>query len=189
MTKTKLLVIEDVPNDKELLGVILDRFSFDIVWIETGKDAKEAFLKEHFDAVLMDLGLPDMQGTHLIRWFHAKRPEVPVCIVTGNNDPSLRLSVYEAGAVMVVNKNFTTADNIGLLALLDVQKAAVNKERGRRGRYTTRFGMAAIGLASATVLALVVAKGIPEWTVLAPIILAVIATGAGLMKAADAYDK
>lgn len=60
--RRRLLVVEDSPANQELLRLFLEKEPYDIVVAETGKQALEYFAPGRFDAILMDMEMPEMDG-------------------------------------------------------------------------------------------------------------------------------
>ena len=89
----RVLVADDTPENRELLGVILAPLGCSITYTSDGHEALEAFVRGHFDLVLMDVRMPRMDGTSAlagIRAFEKEhgREETPVIAVTANDEPS-----------------------------------------------------------------------------------------------------
>ncbi len=60
--------------------------------------ALERLSEDSYDLILLDLGLPDVRGLQGLRAIKALRPEVPVVILTGNDDAELAVEALQAGA-------------------------------------------------------------------------------------------
>ena len=78
----RLLLVEDDPAIAEPLVEALGREGFAVTWAPTGSDALAA---EPVDLVLLDLGLPDLDGREVCRRLQAARP-VPVIVLTARDD-------------------------------------------------------------------------------------------------------
>lgn len=77
----------------------------------TAGQAIEMALSRPAQVYLVDLGLPDRDGSDLIRWIHAQQPEASVMVVTVFGDDNHVVSSFEAGAVGYLLKD-TPADEI-----------------------------------------------------------------------------
>jgi diguanylate cyclase (GGDEF)-like protein/PAS domain S-box-containing protein len=84
----RVLLIEDNPDDAQLIHRLLAAAT-DARWEVVGVDrlaaATRALEKEPFDAVLLDLKLPDAQGLEGLRWLRSHSPTVPVIVLTGHD--------------------------------------------------------------------------------------------------------
>jgi two-component system response regulator HydG len=86
--KRNMLIIDD---DKAILRVfrrIFERNGYAVVTAETGKEAKEKLRNQGFDATLVDLRLPDMDGFDLLPHMQAVAPLMVKIVLTGS--PLLR---------------------------------------------------------------------------------------------------
>jgi diguanylate cyclase (GGDEF)-like protein len=97
----QVLLIEDNPTDVLLLreavgGDALALFEFTIA--ESLKSGLEYLRQNHFDVVLLDLGLPDSQGLSSFESISSAFPEKPVVVLSGTADQSLALEAVQSGA-------------------------------------------------------------------------------------------
>src|SRR5882672_7527315 len=107
-----LLLVEDDPELPELLGnLLLD----DNIALASARDAATALAlvgKRHFDLILLDLGLPGMDGFEVLRQLKAS-PEfqsIPVIVLTAWNSTSHKLRGFELGATDYLTKPFESAE-------------------------------------------------------------------------------
>jgi two-component system, NarL family, sensor histidine kinase UhpB len=104
MTKTpiEILLVEDSPADALLANMELTDSPFGpfaITQVEGLKEALEQLRALSFDAVLLDLGLPDSQGLATLERIRNEIPhEIPIVILSGLDDEDLRLRALEEGA-------------------------------------------------------------------------------------------
>lgn len=94
----KILIIED---DLLLSDSLADMLSDHGFSVEQACDASEAFdfLSSYsFQAVILDLGLPDMKGEACLKQIRADHPVLPILILSGRDDLDMRLTTLEAGA-------------------------------------------------------------------------------------------
>ncbi len=98
----RLLVIEDDPSIAEPLRTGLTREGFEVHLVGTGKEALAA---PPVDLVLLDLGLPDLDGRVVCRELRA-RSQVPIIVVTARGDEIDRVTLLELGADDYVVKPF-----------------------------------------------------------------------------------
>jgi len=98
----RLLVVEDDPTIAEPLRAGLQREGFEIDLVATGAAALGA---DECDLVLLDLGLPDIDGTDVCRQLR-QRSKVPIIVVTARGDEIDRVVLLELGADDYVVKPF-----------------------------------------------------------------------------------
>lgn len=97
----RLLLVEDDADDARLVLddlVVSDVYRFSTEWVINQAAALEALERGRFDIVLTDLHLPDAQGLEgifTLRWRH---PEVPIVVLSGNEDAATALLTMKAGA-------------------------------------------------------------------------------------------
>ena len=99
----KVLVVEDDPNGRKVLVHALDQLQAKLTLAENGREAVEAFEREPFDVVLMDLQLPVMDGYQATREIRAieersGRLRTPVVVVSAHTRPWEIEAAHGAGA-------------------------------------------------------------------------------------------
>src|SRR5665213_535443 len=96
-----VLLVEDNPGDARLLREMLNEgnsLNIDVTHLQSMTQA-EKYLAEHaVDIVLLDLGLPDVQGLAAIRRAHAAAPHIPLVVLTGLDDESAASQALQEGA-------------------------------------------------------------------------------------------
>jgi DNA-binding response OmpR family regulator len=107
--RSRLLLIEDEERIAQFLVKGLTPEGYDIVVAEDGEVALFLAATEHFDAVILDLGLPGIPGIEVLEQIHHRHPSVPVIMLTGHDEPLARWRCLSAGASGFVTKplNFT----------------------------------------------------------------------------------
>lgn len=93
----RVLVVDDNVDAAELLAAILGAEGHDVALAYDGMGAMETFERTHPDIVLLDLGLPDIDGLELARHFHVRNRGVLLVAVTGYGDDGMRARSREAG--------------------------------------------------------------------------------------------
>lgn len=97
----QVLLIEDNPTDALLLreAVREDTLSsFEFTVAESMKTGLELISQNHFDVILLDLGLPDSQGLASFEAVHGAFPDKPVVVLSGSTDQKLALEAVQSGA-------------------------------------------------------------------------------------------
>ncbi len=107
-----LLIIEDNPDDALLIRRFLAavaRVSYEVTHADQLKSGLEHLKNGTFSLVLLDLGLPDGDGLRSFEQVHSKAPEVPVIVLTGNNDDEVAIEAVQKGAQDFLAKDQVTA--------------------------------------------------------------------------------
>jgi two-component system cell cycle response regulator DivK len=83
--KPKIAVVEDNPDNRLLVQALLEEF-YEISEFGTGREAVEGLLADPPDLVLLDISLPEMDGTELLRWIRTQDSldGVPVVALTAH---------------------------------------------------------------------------------------------------------
>jgi DNA-binding NarL/FixJ family response regulator len=118
--QTRVLIVEDEPEFRlRFKQIVESEPSLELVGVAANKrEAQELIEQTQFDVMLIDLGLPDGNGTDLIRQVSAKRPDVDIMVVTVFGDEQHVVSAIEAGATGYILKDSTAADVISCIRLL-----------------------------------------------------------------------
>jgi signal transduction histidine kinase/CheY-like chemotaxis protein len=99
----RILVAEDNPNNRRILGLVLDLIGAQVTYAENGREACEAFGREHFDLVLMDIQMPVLDGLSATREIRDRErvlgaPPVPLIVISANAMTHQVTESLQAGA-------------------------------------------------------------------------------------------
>ena len=97
----RLLLVEDNPADARMVQLALEEVAsahFDIVNAVSLDGALMALNDGSFDAVLLDLSLPDAMGLEALERVQKRVPSVPVVVFSGNHDEELAVEAVHQGA-------------------------------------------------------------------------------------------
>jgi two-component system response regulator RegX3 len=103
---TRVLVVEDEESYADALSYMLRKEGYDVVLAETGPEAVSQFARHGADIVLLDLMLPDLPGTEVIRQIRATSG-VPVIMVSAKDDEVDKVVGLELGADDYVTKPYS----------------------------------------------------------------------------------
>ena len=125
----RVLVVEDDPAVAS--GVIdgLDAATFETLHVETGASALAAMATFVPDIILLDLGLPDMDGTDVCRAIRATS-STPIIVVSARDDEIDRVVALEIGADDYVVKPFGMRELVARIRAVSRRTAASEPERG-----------------------------------------------------------
>ncbi|MFO0705421.1 MAG: GGDEF domain-containing response regulator [Nitrospira sp.] len=97
----KLLLVEDNDVDAHLTQDILAEWSieqFDVTHVTRLSEAFTRLARERFDAILLDLSLPDAYGLPTLKQVQATCPTIPIIVLSGVSDQALSLQAVQQGA-------------------------------------------------------------------------------------------
>ena len=89
--KPSILIVEDDTNIRETLSAILQQNGYNIDTAENGKEAIQKSKAKFYNLALLDIRLPDMEGTKLLTTMHKNMPKMVKIMITGY--PSLENAV------------------------------------------------------------------------------------------------
>ncbi len=106
----RLLVVEDDPRIAEVLVKGLGKQGFRAVPVGTGGEAIASVEAGGVDLMLLDLGLPDIDGLDVLRTLRDRGTAVPVIVVTSRSDPGDRATATDLGVQAYLTKPFAWAE-------------------------------------------------------------------------------
>jgi two-component system, OmpR family, KDP operon response regulator KdpE len=102
---TRVLVVDDEQQIARALAVNLRARGYDVDVAETGEAALDLAAKRHPDAVILDLGLPGIDGTEVVRGLRGWS-QVPILVLTVRDAEADKVTALDAGADDYVTKPF-----------------------------------------------------------------------------------
>ena len=103
----RILVVEDEPLVREVLGVYLDEDQHNVTTAVNGRDGLEKYQAGEFDLVMTDRAMPEMNGDQLAQEIRKLNPKQPVLLLTGFGDLMAGSGEQPEGVDLVVSKPFT----------------------------------------------------------------------------------
>lgn len=100
-----VLLIEDDPTIADFMEVVLEKERYHIRVAETGMAVLTIFQEQSFDLILLDLGLPDIDGMELLKIIR-KRMAVPLIMISARSNESEKVKALDLGADDYVTKPF-----------------------------------------------------------------------------------
>jgi len=101
----KILVIDDEPPIRKLLRMGLASQGYDVLDAPSGKAALE-LLADRPDLVILDLGLPDVDGLELLRTLRQRQESLPIVVLSSRGDEAGKVAALDLGADDYVTKPF-----------------------------------------------------------------------------------
>ncbi len=103
----KILLIEDEPKVGRFVQKGLAEVSYSVVWVRTGAAARDALCETAFDALILDLGLPDEDGLNLLADWRRSGFNEPVIILSARDAVHDRIKGLNLGADDYLPKPFS----------------------------------------------------------------------------------
>jgi CheY-like chemotaxis protein len=134
VTALRVLVIEDEPATLKLLCIGLRAQRYQTFEAANGKEALNLLCKDP-DLIILDLGLPDVEGHELLRTIRVHNEQVPIVILSGRGDEAGKVKAFDFGADDYITKPFSMNE---LLARM--RTALRHRLRSREERPLFRTG-------------------------------------------------
>ena len=135
--REKVLIVEDEKSIAHFISTILSSNGYETLQARTGAEAT-AMLSSHCpDLVILDLGLPDMDGMQVLRSLRTWS-SLPVVVVSARSHESDKVAALDAGADDYLTKPFGTAELLARVrtAIRHTRTTSPSSEIAQRGTYT-----------------------------------------------------
>ena len=93
----KILVIDDEPNVRALLDVILRSKGHAVILADNGWAGLQLYNQEHPDVIFLDLNMPKLDGMAVLKQIRNVDPKQPVIVLTGDTKPETERQVRALG--------------------------------------------------------------------------------------------
>ena len=103
----KILVIDDEEGIRSLLDTLLSRKGYEVLLADGGRKGLELFRREHPDAVVLDLKMPEMDGIAVLTQLRSVNQTLPVIILTGAGTSDVERQVNALGVSEFIQKEFS----------------------------------------------------------------------------------
>ncbi len=112
---TKILVVDDEAAISTLLKYNLEENNYEVIVAEDGQTAYQLGSQQNFDAILLDLMLPGMDGMTVLKTLRQDKISTPVILVTAKGDEFDRVFGLELGADDYITKPFSPREVVARL--------------------------------------------------------------------------
>lgn len=113
-TSMRILVVDDEKTIRRFLKATLLSQGYQVFEATDGREALDASVSSHPDVVILDLGLPDIDGTDVIRQIR-KRSKIPIIVLSVRDDESDKIDALDAGADDYLTKPFNAGEMLARL--------------------------------------------------------------------------
>jgi len=125
-TSRTILLIEDEESIGNLVRTYFERDEFAVVWLRSGEEALLELASQKIDLVVLDIGLPGIDGFEVCRRIRA-RSQVPILMLTARDEEPDRIAGFDLGADDYVLKPFSPRELVA--------RAQAILRRGRQAAY------------------------------------------------------
>lgn len=108
--KFRILVVDDDKGVRDTLKSILEVEEYEVDTVECGKEAIEKANTSFYNLALIDIRLPDMEGTRLLTELRSTTPKMMKIIITGNPSTENAIEAVNRGADAYIVKPFNATD-------------------------------------------------------------------------------
>jgi two-component system KDP operon response regulator KdpE len=124
----RVLIVDDEPPIRKLLRMGLTAQGYQVLEAPNGKVALE-LVAQNPDLVILDLGLPDVQGFDLLRTIRARNEQVPIVVLSSRGDEAAKVAALDLGADDYVTKPFGTDELLARMRAALRHQLQVHGER------------------------------------------------------------
>ena len=138
VSKKRILLADDSPQIRESLGKLLRRANYDVSFAAHGGQVLDLTFNEHFDLLLLDLNMPQMDGWDALDRLASMKPGLPIIVITAQ--PNQREWITTAGAHALMEKPLDLPLLLQTIEdfLREPPVAALNHASAKRERF--RYG-------------------------------------------------
>ncbi len=107
--KPAFLVVDDSPVIRKMIMTALRPLNPVCREASSGLEALEQIMIQEYDAILLDLNMPDMHGMEFLNFVRKQKifRDIPILVITTQNDDAIRQAVLSAGANSFITKPFS----------------------------------------------------------------------------------
>ena len=127
-----ILVVDDEPVQRELIGGFLKKQGFEVVAAESAESALALFQQHAFDLVLTDQKMAHMSGLELLQAVRAINPETPVILITAFGTIEAAVAALKQGAVDYLTKPLNLDELLLRIQLVSERYRILNENRELR---------------------------------------------------------
>jgi two-component system, OmpR family, KDP operon response regulator KdpE len=124
----RVLIVDDEPPIRKLLRMGLSTQGYQVLEAPNGKTALE-LAAEKPDLIILDLGLPDVQGLDLLRTIRARDEKVAIVVLSSRGDEAAKVQALDLGADDYVTKPFGTDELLARMRAALRHQLQVHGER------------------------------------------------------------
>lgn len=129
----RILLVEDEENIKDVVKLNLEMDGYEVVGTDNGKDALKYFKEQHFDLLVLDVMLPEIDGYQICEQVRLTNMDVPIIFLTAKDASTDRIAGLKKGADDYLTKPFVLEEL--LLRVNNLIKRTSKSSEGGAERY------------------------------------------------------
>jgi len=129
MAGERILLVDDDPDFTEVLGERLEGRGLAVETADSGPKALEKIQDTPFDAVVLDLAMPGMDGIETLKLLLRKQPELQVILLTGHATVEKGVEAVKLGAMEFLEKPVDLKKLLGKISTAKNQKMVLTQEK------------------------------------------------------------
>lgn len=135
--RDKILIVEDEKSISNFISAILEANNYDVIIAHTGQEAFGMITSHCPDVVILDLGLPDMDGMQILK-FVREWSHMPIIVVSARDHEKDKVKALDLGADDYITKPFGTSELLARIraAIRHTRTANENKSIATEGKFT-----------------------------------------------------
>ena len=131
----RILIVDDEPRCGDCCGWALSPDGYVVAETDRGMGALEAVRRRDTDLILLDLGLPDVDGLEVIRRIRYAQSDIPIIVLSNRGDEGGKVAALDLGADDYVTKPFGIEELLARIRVLQRHRVQPAKRPvGHRGR-------------------------------------------------------
>ena len=103
-TPVRVLLVDDEPGIRRVLGALIKDFGYDVLAVESAREALDAFTDNPFPLVVTDIRMPGMDGLALLERVRSRNADTQVVMITGHGDMDIAVECLRLGAADFITK-------------------------------------------------------------------------------------
>lgn len=136
--KYKILLVEDDENIRIMVGAMLESSGYQVIETRSGATAMTLASSHIPDLILLDLGLPDMDGMEILEYVR-RTDLVPIIVLSARSDESEKVRAFDLGANDYITKPFGAAEFLARIrSVLRFQRHSADEGRLPGGSFQVR---------------------------------------------------
>jgi len=147
----RVLLIEDDPNTSKSIELMLTHANLNVYTTDLGEEGIDLAKLYDYDLILLDLGLPDMNGHEVLRQLRLARIETPILILSGADDTENKIKGFGFGADDYLTKPFHREELVARIHAIIRRSKGHSQSMIRTGKVNVNLDAKTVDVAGKTV--------------------------------------